>query len=268
MDFSINFSTQAAILFSQGRLKIDRFKCPDWPELIDEASGYRPVAVHFNLNAGRGKLENKDLKQVARLAAQTATPFVNLHLDARAADFPGIPGDTTDPGHLEQIYQKLVADAIRLVETFGAGRVIVENVPYHSGGNVIRPAVEPELITRIVEETGCGLLLDLAHARITACYFGIEVSDYINRLPVSHLKEMHFTGVRDLGGRLQDHLPAQEEDWQNLEWALDQIRLGIWPSPWMVAFEYGGVGEKFIWRSSAQAIEENGRKLYNLIKSI
>ncbi len=55
MLFSINYSTQAAVLFQQDRLKIDRFKCPDWPDLIDEASEYCPPAVHFNLTAGRGK---------------------------------------------------------------------------------------------------------------------------------------------------------------------------------------------------------------------
>ena len=36
----------------------------------------------------------------------------------------------------------------------------------------MRPSVEPEVITRVVEESGCGLLLDISHARIVANYLG------------------------------------------------------------------------------------------------
>ncbi len=268
MKFSINYSTQAAVLLDQHKIELDCFKCPDWPDLIQEASQRRPVAVHFTLAAGRGKLFKKNLNKVALLAEMTGTPFINLHLEAKQADFPDIPIDSTLASHRERVLSQTLAEVDLAVKRFGAGRVIVENVPYRLAGNVLRPSVEPEAICRVVQETGCGLLLDIPHARITAAQLGLDEREYIASLPMHSLKELHFTGVYSFDGWLQDHLPALEADWQTLEWVLERINLGEWPRPWMLAFEYGGVGWKFAWRSEAGAIERQCQRLYGLVNPI
>jgi uncharacterized protein (UPF0276 family) len=265
MLFSINYSTQAAVLLDQNRIHLDRFKCPDWPDLIDEARQRRPVAVHFALAAGRGKLLKKNLDKVAALAEQTRTPYINLHLEAKIADFPDIPVGSTRPEHRARVLAQTLEEVELAVERFGSSQVIVENVPYRVSGNVLRPSVEPEAICRIVRETGCGLLLDIPHARITAAQLGLDEREYIASLPVHSLKELHFTGVQRLDGWLQDHLPALEADWQTLDWVLERIKLGEWPQPWLLAFEYGGVGYKFAWRSDARVIETHCQRLYALV---
>jgi uncharacterized protein (UPF0276 family) len=268
MLFSINYSTQAAVLLDQNKIQLDRFKCPDWPELIQEASQRRPVAVHFTLAAGRGRLARKNLDKVAALAEQTGTPYINLHLESKIADFPDIPIDSTRLSDRAKVLAQTLSEVDLAVKRFGAGRVIVENVPYRVTGNVLRPSVEPEAICRVVRQTGCGLLLDIPHARITAAQLGLDERAYISRLPLERLKELHFTGVHLFDGWLQDHLPAQEADWQALDWVLERIRLGEWPRPWMLAFEYSGVGEKFAWRSEASVIESHCRRLYSLVNGI
>jgi uncharacterized protein len=268
MLFSINFSTQAAVLLDQHKIQLDRFKCPDWPELIEEAGLRLPVAVHFTLAAGRGKLAKKNLDKVAALSEETGTPFINLHLEAKQSDFPDIPIDSTRPSDRDKVLTQTLTDVELAVKRFGAGRVIVENVPYRLAGNVLRPSVEPEAICRVVRETGCGLLLDIPHARITALQLGIDEREYIGSLPVHSLKELHFTGVHTFDSWLQDHLPARDADWQTLDWVLESIKLGEWPRPWMLAFEYGGVGWKFSWRSDAHVIETHCRKLYSLVNEI
>ena len=53
MNFAINYSPQAGELLKQGKIEINLFKCPDWPELIQEASALAPVYVHFPLIAGQ-----------------------------------------------------------------------------------------------------------------------------------------------------------------------------------------------------------------------
>jgi len=268
MNFAINYSTQAALLFSQGRLRIDRFKCPDWPELIAEAGQYRPIAVHFNLNAGRGKLRGKNLESIAHIAEETSTPFINLHLELKKGDFPAIPIDSTRQADREMFFRMALSDVEIAVRRFGDDKVIVENVPYRPNGKGLRLSVETETISRIVAETGCGFLLDIPHACISAHHLGLDPTEYISRLPVHRLKELHFTGVQDLGGWLQDHLEAQEKDWQMLDWVLKRIQEGAWPKPWLLALEYGGVGEKFSWRSSAQVIEEQGKRINTLIEAL
>jgi uncharacterized protein (UPF0276 family) len=269
MDFSINYSTQAAALLTEGRIQIDRFKCPDWPDLIAEASRYCPVAVHFELKAGSGVLTDTSWKRVDLLLSETATPYVNLHLDPVLKDFPGFPVDTPEKNQFEQVVKRLIEDVQAVVSYFGAERVIAENVPYRGeAGRVLRPGVEPAVIRQVLDETGCGLLLDISHARIAAHHLGLDEQEYMAQLPVDRLRELHFTGLHNLNGRLQDHLEALQEDWPILDWVMERIRTGEWARPWMLAFEYGGVGDKFAWRSDQQIMAAQIPILYSKVHSV
>jgi uncharacterized protein (UPF0276 family) len=268
MQFAINYSHPSAQLLSAGRLKVDRFKCPPWPDLIAEAQAQRPAAVHFNLKAGRGKLNDVDWDQITEMLDHTDTPYVNVHLETRAEDLPGTPIDTTEPLHRQQIAEWMFADLRQVIHRFGAERVIAENVPYRPAGNVLRPCVEPQLICEVIQAAGCGLLLDIAHARISASHLGLSVDKYMSSLPVDRLRELHFSGVNDLDGWLQDHMPAVEQDWSALRSALEQIQSGAWQYPWLLAFEYGGVGEKFVHRSDPLIIEEQARQIWNWLQLV
>jgi uncharacterized protein (UPF0276 family) len=263
MQFAINYSKPAAQLVEQGDLDIDRFKCPDWPDLIAEANRLRPVAVHFTLQAGNGQIQKTDWGMVERLLQQTGTDYVNLHLAPEISDFPGIPVNTRRAEERRLVIDRMITDVQSVVCRFGADRVIVENVPYRGeDGSVMRPAVDPDAISEVLTETGCGLLLDISHARIAARSLEIDERDYMAALPVDRLRELHFTGLHNLNGYWQDHLPVLEDDWPVLDWGLGCIRRGEWALPAMLAFEYGGVGEKFSWRSDETVIAEQAPRLY------
>src|SRR5207253_10695921 len=49
MEFSINYSLEAAALLAAGKINIDRLKLPDWPNMIADAKKLGPVYVHFPL---------------------------------------------------------------------------------------------------------------------------------------------------------------------------------------------------------------------------
>ncbi len=267
MNLAINYSLPAAQLVQAGCIQPDFFKTPDWEWMIDEAKMLLPVAVHFTLEAGNGGLDEVDWKKVDNLAHTTGTPYINLHLDSRQKHFPTISIDTTEESDIKQVYKVMVADVWSVVERFGAQRVIVENSPYRGGlGKTLRPCVEPDLITGIVEETGCGLLLDISHAIITATYLDMEPKEYFSRLPVHKVKEMHFAGIHKLEGQWMDHLSILEKDWNWLDWVLAHIRSGEWSSPWLLAFEYGGVGAEFEWRCDPKVIAEQVPRLYERLK--
>jgi uncharacterized protein (UPF0276 family) len=73
------------------------------------------------------------------------------------------------------VFKTLLADVLGVVKRFGAERVIVENSPYYSElGKTMRACIDPDIITRIVEETGCGLLLDISHACIASHYIAMD----------------------------------------------------------------------------------------------
>jgi uncharacterized protein len=263
-----NYSAAAAALVQSGQVALDYFKCPAWPDLILRAQAILPAYVHFPLQVGWGRgdaLDGEtgglpDWDKIERLLTQTGTPYVNLHLTPRTLDWPAIPVDTADPAHVELITQALVRDVQAVCRRLGPERVAVEN-DHHNARQHLRPGFLPSVITRVVGETGCGLLLDLGHARISASELGLANRDYTAALPVSRLREIHIAGVQRLEGEwlerieaiapdfahryahhLGDHLPMTGDDWALLDWAAGQIRSGAWAEPWIMTLEFGGVG--------------------------
>lgn len=268
MQFALNYSPQAAALLLEGRIAIDRFKCPPWPDLIAAASPLRPVAIHFELRAGAPEPPVVDWDALEAFAAETGTPTINLHLGAKRDEYPDIDHAATDPAALERITAALVRDVQAAVDRFGPERVIVENVPYHAErGQILRACVEPEVINAVVETTGCGLLLDISHGVIAARYTDRPERDYLAALPVHRLREMHVTGIHHREGRLQDHLALVDTDWANFAWVLDHIARGEWAAPWLVAFEYGGIGPIFDWRSEPDVIAAQVPRMVEMVQA-
>ncbi len=266
MKFAINYSPQAAALLAGGNIQIDFFKTPDWPAMIAEARLYCPVAVHFRLKARLGKLHKTDWAPIDAILDQTGTPFINVHLDPGIKEYPEMSLETPEKAQAMRLITAMLEDVHSVVRRYGPERVIVENMPYRGAqGEILRPAVEVDVIRRIVSETGCGFLLDISHARITAHYLGLDARRYIDALPNHRLKELHFTGIDRLNGRLQDHLPVLPADWIELEWALERIRCGDWAQPWLLAFEYGGDGEKYRDRCDPAVIASQAPRLYQMV---
>jgi uncharacterized protein (UPF0276 family) len=267
MYLAINYSPAAASLVKSGQINIDYFKTPNWNWMVAEAGQLRPLAIHFNLEAGNGGLDEVDWQSVKSLAAATHTPYINLHLDSRGECFPDIPVNTTRQADADRLFGQILADIGKVTMEIGAERLIVENSPFRNEpGKTLRPCVEPGMITRIIEETGCGFLLDISHAIIAAHYLGMEDEDYFYQLPVQRIKEMHFAGIHAIDGLLTDHLSIQEQDWHRLDWVLAHLQSGEWGMPWLLAFEYGGVGEPFKGRSNPEVIAEQVPLLYDHLR--
>ena len=268
MLFAINYSPQAAELLQSGAIEIDRFKCAsDWPQLIPEARQHRPIYIHFNLMSDPQMIAQLDVDEVNTLCAETETPYVNLHLGIPKGVLPEIGTTSTDAHDRAAAYEYMLAGVQEAVARFGAERVIVENIPYYGPGHwVRRPTVEPEAIRAIVEETGVGFLLDISHARLSARHMGLDEHAYLAQMPGQALRELHVTGIgHDPTGRVRDHLQLTEADWPFVEWVLARVHSGEWASPWMMAFEYGGLGPLFEWRSEAAVIAAQVPRLYELV---
>jgi len=275
--FAVNYCPEAARLVGTGCASFDLFKCPAWPDVIATARELSPVYVHFPLAVGLGTGTATDTEtgtpapwdRIASLLSDTGTPLVNLHLAPPAvlcADLAaGGAAGPTGPRAVD----RLIADVAGVVDQVGSSRVVLEN-DYESIGGAVNPALLPETFHAVLNETGAGLLLDLAHAQLAARGLGLDVREYIESLPVARLRELHVSGVQHLepvwagvlraGGvdacaidrflersvdGLCDHLPLTPVGWALTEWALAQIRVGAWPRPWVVSLEYGGVGPWF-----------------------
>ncbi len=293
MKLAVNYSAATARLLAGSEIAFDYFKCPAWPDVIEKAQAFRPVNVHFPLLVGAGigdALDGEthaaaDWRRIEALLTQTATPLVNVHLVAPPEYYPGISQDSDNPAAAEAVSARLIGDLEPVVRCFGTARVIAENNPPNPK-ECLRPAYRPEVIRRVIEETGCGLLLDLAHARLAATKLGMDERHYVELLPIGRLHEIHITGVQRIAGRWLermteqavpteivaelaerefDHLPLTDPDWRFFERAISQVRAGAWREPWIVTFEYGGVGQPWEALTDADALRTQIPRLRRLV---
>jgi uncharacterized protein (UPF0276 family) len=263
MKLAINYSSAAGKLVQSRDIEIDYFKTPDWSWMVEEAQKIRPVATHFNLEAGNGQLHKVDWEEVDRLAKSTQTPFVNLHIDPRQKYHPDVASGSEKNSDKKRILKCILSDVDQVVDRFGSNRVILENSPYRGEfGNTLRLGVEPDIISKVVEETGCGLLLDISHAIIASHYIGMDTYEYFSRLPTDKVLEMHFAGIHRIKGVWTDHLSILKKNWRWLDWSLGQIQSANWSQPWLLAFEYGGVGKQFEWRTDPKVIRTQVPLIY------
>ena len=258
MQFAVNYSPQAATLLVSGKAAFDLFKCPDWADVINAASQYRPIYVHFPLATRPNVLEAVDWGQIEGFLKQTGTHYVNIHLAPHTADFPGMAQNTCDPSWRDQLMESVLTGIQMVVSQFGKENVIIENVPWDPDPKyaIPRPVIVPEFVNAVIDACGCGLLLDIAHARIAALYLGLDPIAYLDQMPTRHLKEVHITGTLYDEEMLcwRDHFPMTNDDWMLTNYALAHIQSGEWPVPEIIALEYGGIGPMFEWRSKSEVL--------------
>ena len=293
---ALNISSPAELLVRQGRVELDLFKCPAWSDLVKRVSAEWPAYVHFPLSVGMGwgdamnteTHDRVDWGMMESFFVGTQTRHINVHLSLKTADCPGIPPDTRDPRLADQVAERMIKDLASVVKRFGPDKVIAESIYGHSG-TYLPQCYLPQVVTRVVEETGCGFLFDLSHARLAARCLGMEPKDYIALLPMKRVREIHVTGIqvfdgayarrlRQAGvpedkitrfeGQLLDHLPMTDDDWPFLSWTMDQIRQGNWSAPWVVTFEYGGVNSWWEAITDPQVIESQVVRMLKLIRAL
>ena len=128
MHFAVNYSRSAAELLGDGHIPLDRFKCPAWPDLVDEALHAHTVYVHFPLKIGLGIGDAIDMEtnappdwgKIEALLRQTDTRYVNLHFIPRPGDYPALPADTTESAHVDLLVEKSLRDSSAGTARFGA----------------------------------------------------------------------------------------------------------------------------------------------------
>src|SRR5215213_5571455 len=94
--------------------------------------------------------------------------------------------------------------------------LILENISY-----LVRfPSSEmPEsaFIKTILEETDCGLLLDVTNLYINSQNFGLDWREFLDEIPLNRVTQLHFVGSHKQGRRLIDaHADKTEEEIWNV----------------------------------------------------
>lgn len=84
---------------------------------------------------------------------------------------------------------------------------------------------EPEFFSRLAQETGCFVLLDVANVWNNARNVGMDAEKYLRGFPLDRVVHLHVAGVHDdgEGGVLDTHAaPVSDEVWRMTERVLDE----------------------------------------------
>lgn len=297
MKLAVNYSPILASLVEDGTVTIDAFKCPAWESVVSVAESLLPTYVHLPLVVGQGlgTAWNSDKKAVVAWDEidgwlnRTISPYVNLHLETTLRDYPQIPRHSERADHMEFLVECALADIAPVIERYGKERVMVENL-FDDRLTYLRPTYLPEFIRTVIEEAGCGMLLDVSHARLAAERLNMDYAEYFAGLPTHAIRELHLTGIHTITistllamhnssldnatiGQFEekylhqrlDHLPMTPDDWTFWDWALAQVRSGTWGEPWCVGYEVGGVGALWEYVATMAEFEVQIPRLYHSI---
>ncbi|MDD2522893.1 MAG: DUF692 family protein [Anaerolineaceae bacterium] len=262
MKFAVNYSTHLGDLLKEGAVKVDLLKCPEWDGIVNAALPLGRVYIHFEISVGANNIQSLNFGLIDRFLNTTDTPHLNIHLSNDLA----LEADS--PENRKAMLRLWKKDLASLSAAFPGVKIVAENLPWHEFLPHLRMAADPDLIRAIIEDCDLGLLLDLSHAQISANAFGMDFKDYIARLPLGRLSELHITGIREYANFPTDHFELQPDDWQVVNWAAEQIRAGAWRQPEIVAYEYGGIGDVFCWRTERSALQEQVPLLYDIFGEI
>jgi uncharacterized protein (UPF0276 family) len=154
------------------------------------------------------------------------SPWLSTGIGASAEpqahrDGPYREANTEDLQSRETVIANILKHGRRLKAWAGVP-LLLENYNYHPT-NAYEYICEPELFTRLVDEIDCGMLLDLAHARISAHNMGWSSAErYLEALPLHKVREVHVTRPGWQGDQRVDlHQPLLPEDLPLLDWVLD-----------------------------------------------
>jgi uncharacterized protein (UPF0276 family) len=238
MILTANLSDSLIELIRRKDAPIDGIEVGPWlgpPQILEYRKNYprHPFYFHGADIANRIGLFSNSGERINRYLKATGSPWVSLHLtffppEERRLFFKlGVRMPIPYPDRSTRQFIKKVKALSRRI----AVPIILENLdPLPISCNY---EVQPDRITNILEGTGCGLLLDIGHARLSAEYLGVAPEEYILNLPMSGIVQVHVSGPRRRGEKLFDaHEPMQEVDYELLEFVLKRSH------PRVVTLEY------------------------------
>lgn len=169
-----------------------------------------PVSMHgvgLSLAADEDP-DSEHLAALARLARQVAPTLVSEHLawSKRAGAYA--PDLLPFPRTTDMLLR--ICDNIARAQDVLCRPILIEN-PAHYLRLAVHDWDEPEFLTEIVRRTGCGLLVDVNNAFVSAHNLGLSAETYLDALPPAAIGEIHLAG-HTLDGRVPGGLYIDTHD--------------------------------------------------------
>ncbi len=194
----------------------ENFLCDGGPRLamLDVIAARTPISCHgvgLSLGSATG-IDEDHLARLKRLFARVKPARVSEHLAWSV--FEGAYLNDLLPLPYTEESLRIVADNVaRAQDAFGR-QILIENPSAY----MTFPETtmdEPAFLARLVEKTGCGLLLDINNVYVSASNSGFNAGAYLRALPAQAIGEIHLAGhVAEDGLLIDTHsAPVKQQVW-------------------------------------------------------
>lgn len=197
-------------------------KAGAWAELAEVCSVFPVIPHGIGLSVGSATpLDGAYLRSIKAVSDFTEAPYYSDHLCMTRA--PGI-----DIGHLSPLWltEEVLATTIRNVQEVqdSLGKpLVLENITYLFDVPAAT-MTEPEFFSRLVEATGCGVLLDVTNVHINSVNHHFEPIRFLREMPLQNVVQVHLAGGFWSDGILVDgHSERVDESSWGLFSALAQM---------------------------------------------
>lgn len=162
----------------------------------------RRRSFHWGLGPVSGDFRRAFLAQgLDRYLAESRPELFSFDLGPAARSHQGIL-PLSRPLRPAEIFRRSRA-GLDFVRRYYEGPLAAENYNFYPTG-LYGPVADPEFIGRYLEEFDLGLVLDLAHAAVSAHNLGLEPEAYFRALPLERTRELHLS---------RPHLPSEPGLW-------------------------------------------------------
>jgi uncharacterized protein (UPF0276 family) len=244
-------------LLAAGALEVDYFETTSW--LAESAVALFPgrrfwlhnSVSNWSLGHPDALAQADVVSRTLHLLRRTQAPLLSVHLgfSAEQVAFDGSMRAMSPALERDQLLENICRNARALAAAIPVP-LILENLDYCPGG-AYEHICAPEFIAEVLARADVGLLLDLAHARVSAGRLGLRIHEYLARLPLERVRQLHVSGPRARNGVLVDvHEPLREEDYALLDYVLERSQ------PQAITLEY---------RHDAAKLREQLGRLYAII---
>jgi len=177
-------------------------------EMLKQHFTLIPHGLNLSLGSAEG-VDESYLEKFAALVEKINPPWFSEHLCFTKSGGKEIGHLAPVPYTNEAV--KVFVKNIKRVKAKINVPLILENITY----NVRFPSsemTESEFIRKVLEETDCGLLLDVTNLYINSKNFGFDWREFLDELPTERIVQLHFVGSHKNKNKLIDAHTDKTDD--------------------------------------------------------
>lgn len=249
MKLVCNYLTELITLIKEEKVNVDYIKYPsvsysNIEELVNLRSKIDNKIIFHNSFSKNGDILNisddcfiemLDIDKIKKALKIAGINGISIHLSDKKSEEENI-NKTED-----QIIDTIIKNVEYIRKNF-------ENLDFFSIENREYGSIfeKPEFITKIFENINCEFLIDISHCKGAADKLGYDLIGYMEKLPLSKVKEVHLNGWEyDKENNFISHLKINDECYNALEYLMQNSNVEL------ITIEYC-------------IIKENGEYILNL----